>query len=70
VDKDGIKFFAACMEEKKMIRHGVIERHEQKLFDVANDMKKGDFSATPSSHVCKFCAFFNICPYSKADVLF
>jgi hypothetical protein len=54
----------------KKIRPDVLERHEKKMFEVAAEMKCGDFSATPSVHVCKYCAFFNICPNSKADVLF
>jgi DNA helicase-2/ATP-dependent DNA helicase PcrA len=70
VDEVGVYFLESCILATKKIRHDVIERHEKKITEVAAEMKKGDFSATPSSHVCKYCAFFNICPYSKADVLF
>jgi DNA helicase-2/ATP-dependent DNA helicase PcrA len=70
VDEVGIYFLESCILATKKIRHDVIERHEQKLFDVAKEMKACDFSATPGVHVCKYCAFFNICPHSKADVLF
>jgi CRISPR/Cas system-associated exonuclease Cas4 (RecB family) len=70
VDEVGIYFLESCILATKKIRHDVIERHEQKLFEVASDMKKATFEATPSVHVCKYCAFFNICPFSKADVLF
>ncbi|MBN1114756.1 MAG: ATP-dependent helicase, partial [Oligoflexia bacterium] len=70
VDEVGIYFLESCILATKKMRRDVIERHEQKLFEVAAEMKKGDFKATPGVHVCKYCAFYNICQYSKADVLF
>lgn len=70
VDEVGIYFLESSILATKKIRPDVLERHEQKMFEVAAEMKTGCFDAKPSVHVCKYCAFFNICPHSKADVLF
>ena len=52
------------------MRKDTLEKYEKQIHEVAADIRTGKFDATPSAFVCKFCAFFNICPFSKADVLF
>jgi DNA helicase II / ATP-dependent DNA helicase PcrA len=70
VDEVGVYFLESCILASKKIRKDTLERHEQKIYEVAEEVKKGDFTASPSSFVCSQCAFYNICPYSKANVLF
>ncbi len=66
----GIYFIENCILFTKKIKEKTIENYREKIFEVAENIEKGNFDATPSSFVCSYCLFFNMCPYSKADILF
>lgn len=70
LDEVGVYFLESTIIITKKIRRDVLQRYEQKIFKVAEDIKNEKFDATPESHICSMCAFNNICSYSKADVLF
>ncbi|MCX7698087.1 MAG: ATP-dependent helicase [Candidatus Goldbacteria bacterium] len=70
VDEVGVYFLESTILVTKKIRKDVLERYVEKIFEVAEEIKKGNFDATPETHICSMCAFNNICPFSKADVLF
>jgi DNA helicase-2/ATP-dependent DNA helicase PcrA len=70
VDEVGIYFFESGIIATKKIRKDTLDKYEAQIHETAAEIRKGNFEATPSAFVCKFCAFFNICPQSKADVLF
>jgi DNA helicase-2/ATP-dependent DNA helicase PcrA len=69
-DSAGIYFFKNSMMVTKQFREKSIREYEEKIFEVAEHIKNEEFDATPGIFVCRYCAFYNICPYSKADVLF
>ncbi len=66
----GIYFIENCILVTKKIKEKTIDDYKEKIFEVVENIEKENFSATPGSFVCSYCLFFNICPYSKADVLF
>jgi hypothetical protein len=66
----GIYFVENCVLITKKFQNRFIDNYKEKIFEVAENIEKENFEATPSSFVCSYCAFFNICPYSKADILF
>ncbi len=70
LDEVGIYFFESRITVFKKMRKDTLEKYEKQIHETAADIREGRFEATPSAFVCKFCAFFNICPHSKADVLF
>jgi DNA helicase-2/ATP-dependent DNA helicase PcrA len=70
LDEVGVYFFESRITAVKKIRKDTLEKYEKQIHEVAANIRTGKFDATPSAFVCKFCAFFNICPFSKADVLF
>jgi DNA helicase-2/ATP-dependent DNA helicase PcrA len=70
LDEVGVYFFESRITAVKKMRKDTLDKYEQQIHEVASDIRGGNFDATPSAFVCKFCAFFNICPFSKADVLF
>jgi len=69
-DEAGLYFFKSAMFVTKVFKEKTIREYEQKIFEVAENIREGRFNAAPSVFTCKFCAFYNICPYSKADLLF
>jgi hypothetical protein len=69
-DSAGIYFSKNSMMVTKQFREKSIREYEEKIFEVAEHIKNEEFDATPGIFVCRYCAFYNICPYSKADVLF
>lgn len=70
LDEVGIYFFESRISVFKKMRKDTLEKYEKQIHETAADIRTGSFDATPSSFVCKYCAFFNICPHSKADILF
>jgi len=66
----GIYFIERCILVTKKIKEKTIDNYKEKIFEVAENIEKENFDATPDSYVCSFCLFSNICPYSKAGVLF
>ncbi len=69
-DEIGVYFLESAIIVTKKIRQDVLKRYEEKIFEVADNIKNEKFDATPEMHICSMCAFNNICPFSKADVLF
>jgi DNA helicase-2/ATP-dependent DNA helicase PcrA len=70
VDEVGVYFFESRITAVKKMRKDTLEKYEAQIHGTAASIREGDFTASPSAFVCKYCAFFNICPHSKADVLF
>jgi len=69
-DKVGVYFLEASIIVSKKIRRDVLTRYEEKIFDVAQNIKGEKFDPAPEAHKCSMCAFYNMCPFSKADILF
>ncbi len=69
-DLAGLYFFKSSMLVTKAFKEKTIREYEEKIFEVAENIRAGRFAATPSVFTCRFCAFYNICPHSKADLLF
>ena len=42
-----------------------LEKLKDKILEVMEKIKSGDFSATPSDHVCRHCDFKDICEFRK-----
>lgn len=40
-----------------------LDKLEEKLIGAIEEIKSGNFTATPGSHVCKYCDFRDICQY-------
>jgi DNA helicase-2/ATP-dependent DNA helicase PcrA len=70
LDEVGVYFFESRITAFKKMRKDTLEKYEKQIHDVAAEIREKNFEATPSAFVCKYCAFFNICPFSRADVLF
>lgn len=70
VHEVGVYFLESTITVTKKIRPDVLQRYEEKIFRVAEDIKNERFDASPEAHICSMCAFYNICPFSKADILF
>ena len=69
-DEAGLYFFKSSMLVTKAFKEKTIREYEEKIHEVAGHILNEEFEATPAAFTCRYCAFFNICPYSKADVLF
>jgi|DewCreStandDraft_4_1066084.scaffolds.fasta_scaffold02004_16 DNA helicase-2/ATP-dependent DNA helicase PcrA len=69
-DKVSVYFLEASIIVSKKIRRDVLTRYEEKIFDVAQNIKGEKFDPAPEAHKCSMCAFYNMCPFSKADILF
>ncbi|MFP4467225.1 MAG: ATP-dependent helicase [Candidatus Goldiibacteriota bacterium] len=69
-DAAGIYFFESAILKTKKFRANTLLDYEKKIFEVAEKIKENKFEATPGAHTCRYCAFFNICPHSRADVRF
>ncbi|MCE5300373.1 MAG: PD-(D/E)XK nuclease family protein, partial [Spirochaetia bacterium] len=70
LDEVGIYFFESRITAFKKFRPDTLKKYEEQVLDVAEDIRRGNFDATASSFTCSMCMFYNICPFSKADVLF
>lgn len=69
-EEAGLYFFKSSMLVTKTFKEKTIREYEEKIHEVAGHIMNEEFEATPAAFTCRYCAFFNICPYSKADVLF
>ncbi len=43
-----------------------LKKVKEDILKIIEKIKSGDFSATPSPHVCKYCDFKDICDFSQA----
>jgi CRISPR/Cas system-associated exonuclease Cas4 (RecB family) len=42
-----------------------IEKQKEKILATIEEIKKGDYTATPSQFSCKYCDFSSICQYRE-----
>ncbi len=70
VESVGVYFFESGITAVKKLRKDTTEKFKEKILETASDIMEGKFAPSPSSFTCSQCAFFDICPASKAEVLF
>ena len=70
VENVGVYFFESGITALKKLRKDTTEKFKEKILETAGDIMAGRFDPAPSSFTCSQCAFFDICPASKAEVLF
>lgn len=70
VENVGVYFFESGITALKKLRKDTTEKFKEKILETACSIREGKFDPAPGSFTCSQCAFFDICPASKAEVLF